>query len=272
MNTSQKVWNRSEYKGNSRKTSTAAWFQCYVKAISFLSLAGCFAHAGFDKDSCVWGRREVHRPPYHPCVSHPSRWHMEQRIIRSWRCSVKPESDALCTGYHYISLRNEKNQALTLPALFVYVEVKDYVPDTFAGEFQMTCTETKIQNPCKTQTSSGFFCSSDVIEALSNPIRYVNLMEQRANQLAALTLEEGGEDEGDKEVSLWEFKMHSWDMKKLQVEFLFWTTDFLPPIWSTDFVWGCFSSKSPHDKLHPQALNSAYFLLFRSAGIKNTCL
>lgn len=37
-------------------------------------------------------------------------------------------------GYHYISLRNEKNQALTLPALFVYVEVKDYVPDTFAGK------------------------------------------------------------------------------------------------------------------------------------------
>ncbi|KAJ0060971.1 hypothetical protein NL108_003292 [Boleophthalmus pectinirostris] len=75
-------------------------------------------------------------------------------------------------GYRYISLRNEKNQSLTLPALFVYVEVKDYVPDTFA----------------------------DVIEALSNPIRYVNLMEQRANQLAALTLEEGGEEEGDKDV------------------------------------------------------------------------
>uniref|UniRef100_A0A8C9X988 1-phosphatidylinositol 4,5-bisphosphate phosphodiesterase n=1 Tax=Sander lucioperca TaxID=283035 RepID=A0A8C9X988_SANLU len=79
---------------------------------------------------------------------------------------------AIRPGYHYISLRNEKNQSLTLPALFVYVEVKDYVPDTFA----------------------------DVIEALSNPIRYVNLMEQRANQLAALTLEEGGEEEGDKEV------------------------------------------------------------------------
>ncbi|KAI3364430.1 hypothetical protein L3Q82_011219 [Scortum barcoo] len=75
---------------------------------------------------------------------------------------------AIRPGYHYISLRNEKNQSLTLPALFVYVEVKDYVPDTFA----------------------------DVIEALSNPIRYVNLMEQRANQLAALTLEEGGEEEG----------------------------------------------------------------------------
>uniref|UniRef100_A0A8C6TSM1 1-phosphatidylinositol 4,5-bisphosphate phosphodiesterase n=1 Tax=Neogobius melanostomus TaxID=47308 RepID=A0A8C6TSM1_9GOBI len=78
---------------------------------------------------------------------------------------------AIRPGYRYVSLRNEKNQSLTLPSLFVYVEVKDYVPDTFA----------------------------DVIEALSNPIRYVNLMEQRANQLAALTLEEGGEEEGDKD-------------------------------------------------------------------------
>uniref|UniRef100_A0A669CGJ2 Phosphoinositide phospholipase C n=1 Tax=Oreochromis niloticus TaxID=8128 RepID=A0A669CGJ2_ORENI len=41
---------------------------------------------------------------------------------------------AIRPGYHYISLRNEKNQSLTLPALFVYVEVKDYVPDTFAGK------------------------------------------------------------------------------------------------------------------------------------------
>lgn len=40
--------------------------------------------------------------------------------------------------------------------------------------------------------------SLDVIEALSNPIRYVNLMEQRAKQLAALTLED--EEEVKKEV------------------------------------------------------------------------
>ncbi|XP_077170731.1 1-phosphatidylinositol 4,5-bisphosphate phosphodiesterase beta-1 isoform X3 [Paroedura picta] len=76
---------------------------------------------------------------------------------------------AIRPGYHYISLRNERNLSLTLPALFVYIEVKDYVPDTYA----------------------------DVIEALSNPIRYVNLMEQRANQLAALTLED--EEEVNKE-------------------------------------------------------------------------
>lgn len=37
------------------------------------------------------------------------------------------------SGYRYIGLRNEKNQSLILPAVFVYIEVKDYVPDTFAG-------------------------------------------------------------------------------------------------------------------------------------------
>lgn len=105
-------------------------------------------------------------------------------------------------GYHYISLRNEKNQSLTLPALFVYVEVKDYVPDTFAGQLLRKkgtdwcgfCSHEQWWLFCF------FSCSLDVIEALSNPIRYVNLMEQRANQLAALTLEEGGEEEIDKEV------------------------------------------------------------------------
>lgn len=35
---------------------------------------------------------------------------------------------------------------------------------------------------------------SDVIEALSNPIRYVNLLEQRSKQLAALTLEDTEDD------------------------------------------------------------------------------
>uniref|UniRef100_A0A7N6BJB0 Phosphoinositide phospholipase C n=1 Tax=Anabas testudineus TaxID=64144 RepID=A0A7N6BJB0_ANATE len=73
---------------------------------------------------------------------------------------------AIRPGYRYIGLRNEKNQSLILSAVFVYIEVKDYVPDTFA----------------------------DVIEALSNPIRYVNLLEQRSKQLAALTLEDVEED------------------------------------------------------------------------------
>lgn len=49
-------------------------------------------------------------------------------------------------------------------------------------------------------TDCAFLIETDVIEALSNPIRYVNLMEQRSKQLAALTLEEGEEEKDAKEV------------------------------------------------------------------------
>uniref|UniRef100_A0A8C1ZL17 Phosphoinositide phospholipase C n=1 Tax=Cyprinus carpio TaxID=7962 RepID=A0A8C1ZL17_CYPCA len=90
---------------------------------------------------------------------------------------------AIRPGYRYIGLRNEKNQALTLPAIFVYIEVKDYVPDTFA--------------------------------ALSNPIRYVNLMEQRSKQLAALTLEEGEEEKDTKELQ----KIHRHELQKRFIKY-----------------------------------------------------
>ncbi|XP_078089298.1 1-phosphatidylinositol 4,5-bisphosphate phosphodiesterase beta-2-like [Mustelus asterias] len=40
---------------------------------------------------------------------------------------------ALQTGYRHIGLRSETNQQLTMPSLFVHIEVKDYVPDTWAG-------------------------------------------------------------------------------------------------------------------------------------------
>lgn len=36
-------------------------------------------------------------------------------------------------GFHHICLRSESNMPLTLPALFVYIEVKDYIPAAFAG-------------------------------------------------------------------------------------------------------------------------------------------
>lgn len=68
-----------------------------------------------------------------------------------------------------------------------------FIQKTLQVQSRDQCYQIAALFPC---------CSSDVIEALSNPIRYVNLMEQRANQLAALTLEEGGEEEGDKEVSV----------------------------------------------------------------------
>ncbi|XP_012580766.1 PREDICTED: 1-phosphatidylinositol 4,5-bisphosphate phosphodiesterase beta-3 [Condylura cristata] len=65
---------------------------------------------------------------------------------------------AIRSGYHYICLRNEANQPLCLPALLIYTEASDYIPDDH----------------------------QDYAEALINPIKHVSLMDQRANQLAAL--------------------------------------------------------------------------------------
>uniref|UniRef100_A0AAQ6IMF4 Phosphoinositide phospholipase C n=1 Tax=Anabas testudineus TaxID=64144 RepID=A0AAQ6IMF4_ANATE len=42
--------------------------------------------------------------------------------------------DAIQSGFHHICLRSESNMPLTLPALFVYIEVKDYIPAAFAEE------------------------------------------------------------------------------------------------------------------------------------------
>ncbi|XP_033927743.1 LOW QUALITY PROTEIN: 1-phosphatidylinositol 4,5-bisphosphate phosphodiesterase beta-3 [Melopsittacus undulatus] len=65
---------------------------------------------------------------------------------------------ALRSGYHYVCLRNESNQPLCLPALLLYTQACDYVPQGH----------------------------QDYAEALSNPIKHVSLMDQRARQLAAL--------------------------------------------------------------------------------------
>ncbi|XP_042296110.1 1-phosphatidylinositol 4,5-bisphosphate phosphodiesterase beta-3 isoform X1 [Sceloporus undulatus] len=65
---------------------------------------------------------------------------------------------AIRSGYHYICLRSESNQPLCLPALLVYTEAYDYIPDDH----------------------------QNYAEALINPIRHVNLMDQRAKQLVAL--------------------------------------------------------------------------------------
>uniref|UniRef100_A0A674EIW4 1-phosphatidylinositol 4,5-bisphosphate phosphodiesterase n=1 Tax=Salmo trutta TaxID=8032 RepID=A0A674EIW4_SALTR len=43
--------------------------------------------------------------------------------------------EALQSGFQHICLRSESNMPLTLPALFVYIEVKDYIPAAFAGIF-----------------------------------------------------------------------------------------------------------------------------------------
>ncbi|XP_036222649.2 1-phosphatidylinositol 4,5-bisphosphate phosphodiesterase classes I and II isoform X2 [Bactrocera oleae] len=65
----------------------------------------------------------------------------------------------LCPGYRHVNLRTELGQPLTLASLFLYIVVKDYVPDDL----------------------------SNFAEALANPIKYQSELEKRDKQLAVLT-------------------------------------------------------------------------------------
>uniref|UniRef100_A0A8C7FTF9 1-phosphatidylinositol 4,5-bisphosphate phosphodiesterase n=1 Tax=Oncorhynchus kisutch TaxID=8019 RepID=A0A8C7FTF9_ONCKI len=55
--------------------------------------------------------------------------------------------EALQSGFQHICLRSESNMPLTLPALFVYIEVKDYIPAAFAGTEADTTTGTQDTPP-----------------------------------------------------------------------------------------------------------------------------
>ncbi|XP_010084687.1 PREDICTED: 1-phosphatidylinositol 4,5-bisphosphate phosphodiesterase beta-2 isoform X2 [Pterocles gutturalis] len=61
---------------------------------------------------------------------------------------------AVHSGYHHVCLRSESNMPLTMPSLFVYLEIKDYVPDAWA----------------------------DLTIALSNPIKFFSLQDKRSVQ------------------------------------------------------------------------------------------
>ncbi|NXU27064.1 PLCB2 phosphodiesterase, partial [Thalassarche chlororhynchos] len=62
---------------------------------------------------------------------------------------------AVHSGYHHVCLRSEGNMPLTMPSLFVYLEIKDYVPDAWA----------------------------DLTIALSNPIKFFSLQDKRSVKL-----------------------------------------------------------------------------------------
>ncbi|KAK1338921.1 hypothetical protein QTO34_019589 [Cnephaeus nilssonii] len=63
--------------------------------------------------------------------------------------------NALNSGYHHLCLRSESNMPLTMPALFVLLEMKDYVPDTWA----------------------------DLTVALANPIKFFNAHDKKSVKL-----------------------------------------------------------------------------------------
>ncbi|NXY20406.1 PLCB2 phosphodiesterase, partial [Atrichornis clamosus] len=71
---------------------------------------------------------------------------------------------AVHSGYHHVCLRSESNMPLTMPALFVFLEIKDYVPDAWA----------------------------DLTIALSNPIKFFSLQDKRLGKLKDASEERPG--------------------------------------------------------------------------------
>ncbi|XP_067470774.1 1-phosphatidylinositol 4,5-bisphosphate phosphodiesterase beta-2 [Thunnus thynnus] len=75
--------------------------------------------------------------------------------------------DAIQSGFHHICLRSESNMLLTLPALFVYIEVKDYIPAAFADFTDALFNPTKgTEKTAKTTKES----SSDYISPYELPL------------------------------------------------------------------------------------------------------
>ncbi|XP_047466934.1 1-phosphatidylinositol 4,5-bisphosphate phosphodiesterase beta-2 [Mugil cephalus] len=73
--------------------------------------------------------------------------------------------DAVQSGFHHICLRSESNMPLTLPALFVYIEVKDYIPAAFADFTDALFNPTKgTEKTTKTpkESSSDYVCQYEL--------------------------------------------------------------------------------------------------------------
>ncbi|XP_044021450.1 1-phosphatidylinositol 4,5-bisphosphate phosphodiesterase beta-2 [Siniperca chuatsi] len=80
--------------------------------------------------------------------------------------------DAIQSGFHHICLRSESNMPLTLPALFVYIEVKDYIPAAFADFTDALFNPTKgTEKNTKTpkQLSSDYISPYELPLVVQNP-------------------------------------------------------------------------------------------------------
>lgn len=57
---------------------------------------------------------------------------IDRKYMHTW-IKGSFDYDLLLAGYRHIKLRNESNQPLCLPTLFVHIVTKDYVPSGFEG-------------------------------------------------------------------------------------------------------------------------------------------
>uniref|UniRef100_A0A8C2GJA3 Phosphoinositide phospholipase C n=1 Tax=Cyprinus carpio TaxID=7962 RepID=A0A8C2GJA3_CYPCA len=78
--------------------------------------------------------------------------------------------DAMQTGFQHICLRSESNMPLTLPSVFVHIEVKDYIPAAFAGtDLQAYCTLLLLDATSNNHSMIVFLL--DFSDALFNPVK-----------------------------------------------------------------------------------------------------
>ncbi|XP_053191151.1 1-phosphatidylinositol 4,5-bisphosphate phosphodiesterase beta-2 [Scomber japonicus] len=98
--------------------------------------------------------------------------------------------DAIQSGFHHICLRSESNMLLTLPALFVYIEVKDYIPAAFADFTDALFNPTKgTEKTAKTPKES----SSDYISPYELPL-VVQTPTEKAKEKEDLTTEKASSE------------------------------------------------------------------------------
>ncbi|GAA6108595.1 1-phosphatidylinositol 4,5-bisphosphate phosphodiesterase beta-2 [Tachysurus ichikawai] len=76
--------------------------------------------------------------------------------------------DAIQSGFHHICLRSESNMPLMLPSLFVYIEVKDYIPAAFADFTDALFNPVKTTKPAK-QESANFVSKYEMAGAAAVP-------------------------------------------------------------------------------------------------------
>ncbi|KAK2491040.1 hypothetical protein MC885_001786 [Smutsia gigantea] len=135
--------------------------------------------------------------------------------------------DGLQAGYRHISLRNEGNKPLSLPTIFCNIVLKTYVPDGF-GAVQCgwsldrpSHAPVSVDRHFKSIPAAGLSCGmldctghgrpryppkpgkkpremsycqkgtiiSDIVDALSDPKKFLSITEKRADQMRAMGIE-----------------------------------------------------------------------------------
>ncbi|XP_051724557.1 1-phosphatidylinositol 4,5-bisphosphate phosphodiesterase beta-2 isoform X1 [Ctenopharyngodon idella] len=98
--------------------------------------------------------------------------------------------DALQTGFQHICLRSESNMPLTLPSVFVHIEVKDYIPAAFADFSDALFNPVKTSKPPKTESST-YVCEYElpVADGVQKSVTPAPAAEPKATEEAPVSAE-----------------------------------------------------------------------------------